>query len=277
MARSIDHLVVAAGSLERLSAQYEALGFTLTPRARHPDDMGTSNRLAQLPGRNFLELLEVDRPDGLTRHDFAATPPRFSFGDQNRLRLQRGEGASLLVLQSRDAAADLADWQARGLVTYAPYEFQRQARQPDGSEVTVSFSLAFAGAPEIPGLGFFVCHNRFPDLFWKPDYQRHANGAQKITAIYFAAEDPAAAGDALSRIVGGAASPVRGGVSVACGSGETLEVLERSRLEEIAPGALPAVTAAADIVGIRLATAGPAGRVTAAAEAGGLFIEWVAA
>lgn len=277
MGRPIDHLVIAARSLERLAAQYEGLGFTLTPRAVHPDEMGTSNRLAQLPGRNFLELLEVDRPQGVTPHDFAADPPRFSFGDQNRIRLARGEGASLLVLQSEDAAADLADWRAKGLTTYAPFAFERQARQPDGSQVTVSFSLGFVGAPELPDLGFFVCHNRFPDSFWKPDYQRHANGAQKILSIYFAAERPAAVGEALSRITGGEVSPATGGVSVAAGPGESLEVMERSRLEDISRGGLPAASASADIVGIRLAAAGRAGSVTPAAEAGGLFIEWVAA
>ena len=41
------------------AAAYEALGFRLTPRARHPDNMGTSNRLAQFPARNFIELLEL--------------------------------------------------------------------------------------------------------------------------------------------------------------------------------------------------------------------------
>jgi hypothetical protein len=72
--RSIDHVVVAVRDLEQAARSYQALGFTLTPRAMHDDRMGTSNRLTQFAAKNFVELLEVDRPDTLARHDFAASP-----------------------------------------------------------------------------------------------------------------------------------------------------------------------------------------------------------
>ncbi len=277
MARGLDHVVVAAKSLATLAARYEALGFVLTPLARHPDPMGTSNRLAQLPGHNFIELLEVDRPQGVTPHDPAALPPRFSFGAANKEFLARREGMSLLVLQSGDAAADLADWRAAGLTTYAPFDFERSARLPDGSEVTVAFTLGFVTAPALPGLGFFVCHNRVPQSFWKPAYQNHANGARKIVAVYLMAEEPAVAAEALSRITGGAVTPVAGGASVACGEGESLLVLTPARLAEIAPDALPPAGAGPAFVGLRMATAKGAQAITPAGAAGGLFIEWVAA
>lgn len=45
--------------LDAAAASYEDLGFTLTPRAFHPDNMGTSNRLAQFKDETFIELLEV--------------------------------------------------------------------------------------------------------------------------------------------------------------------------------------------------------------------------
>ena len=75
--RAFDHVVLAVRDLARTAATYESLGFTLTPRAAHEDRMGTSNRLAQFEARNFIELLEVDRPKKLARHDFAASPPVF--------------------------------------------------------------------------------------------------------------------------------------------------------------------------------------------------------
>ena len=276
--RKIDHVVVAAKSLERLVGQYESLGFTLTPLARHPDPMGTSNRLVQLPGRNFIELLEVDRPAGVTPHDFAARPPTFSFGAQNKARLERGEGISLLVLQSTDAAADLAAWRKDdALVTYAPFDFERKARLPDGAEVTVAFSLDFVTSPLLPDLGFFVCQSHFPEYFWKPEYQRHANGAQRIASIYLSADEPAAVGEALSRITGGEVAPVEGGVAVGCGEGEQLVALTPHRLAELAPGALPPPARSPDFVGLRIATTGASGHITPADDAGGLFIEWVAA
>jgi catechol 2,3-dioxygenase-like lactoylglutathione lyase family enzyme len=58
--RAIDHVVLAVRNLDRAAQTYQKLGFTLTPRAMHEDRMGTSNRLAQFGGMNFIELLEVD-------------------------------------------------------------------------------------------------------------------------------------------------------------------------------------------------------------------------
>ena len=72
--RAIDHTAVAVRDLDAAAAAYEAQGSTLTPRAQHP--WGTANRLIQLPRGNFIELLEIDRPDMLPPHDPAATPPR---------------------------------------------------------------------------------------------------------------------------------------------------------------------------------------------------------
>ena len=68
-------MVLAVRDLARTAATYKSLGFTLTPRAAHEDRMGTSNRLAQFKAQNFIELLEVDRPEKLARHDFDGLAP----------------------------------------------------------------------------------------------------------------------------------------------------------------------------------------------------------
>ena len=57
--RGIDHLVLCVNDLELCAAFYRQLGFTTTPRARHP--WGTDNCLIQLAG-SFIELLAVSRP-----------------------------------------------------------------------------------------------------------------------------------------------------------------------------------------------------------------------
>jgi catechol 2,3-dioxygenase-like lactoylglutathione lyase family enzyme len=187
--RAIDHVVLAVRDLDRAATTYENLGFTLTPRAMHEDRMGTSNRLAQFPGRNFIELLEVDRPDRLQPHDLAGSPAFFSFGDHNRLALEEREGLSMLVFASEDARADLARFEAAGLRA-SSFDFERQAVLPDASKATVSFSLAFAWSPDMARVGFFSCQNRAQQFFWKPQYQTHANGAQSIAAIYLASPMP---------------------------------------------------------------------------------------
>jgi hypothetical protein len=123
--RAIDHVVLTVRDLDAAAITYQRLGFTLTPRASHDAQMGTSNRLAQFRGRNFIELLEVDRPETLARHDFAASPPFFSFGDHNRSAAREREGLSMLVFASDNARADITSFAAAGLPTFAPFDFER--------------------------------------------------------------------------------------------------------------------------------------------------------
>lgn len=181
--RGIDHLVLAVADLDAARRSYAALGFTLTPPARHP--FGTANSLVQLEGA-FLELLSVAEP--------AAIPPhgrgRFSFAAFNRDYLASGEGPSMLVLDSSDARADAEEFRRAGLAGYEPFDFSRPARLPSGEEATVGFSLAFTSHPDIANAGFFVCQQHAPEHFWKPEYQRHENTARTLQDVCLVAHRP---------------------------------------------------------------------------------------
>ena len=117
--RGIDHIGIASRDLDGLAAQYQALGFTLTPRAYHQDHMGTSNRLVQFRGQNFIELLEVDRPKTMLPHG----PGFMGFGQFNHDYLKTREGLSLIIFRTEDTAADLAAWKAKGLGVYDQFNF----------------------------------------------------------------------------------------------------------------------------------------------------------
>ncbi len=271
--KRIDHIVLAVGRLDDAARCYEGLGFTLTPRAQHNADMGTANRLAQFAGGNFIELLEVDRPETVAPHDFAASPPRFSFGAHIREFVARRNGLAMLVLGSSDSRADIAAFRKAGIDTYAPYDFERQATLPDGTRVTVAFSLAFATSPAMPEIGFFTCHNKTPEHFWKPAFQHHANGAGRIAAVYLVAEEPERHRSFLGALTGGPVSEIDGGLRVQCGTEELL-VLRPARLLEIAPGTLFDLSDGPQFAGFAIETAGPARPLTPADAACGAFIEW---
>lgn len=198
--RGLDHLVLPVRDLDAAAGAYERLGFTLTPRAEHP--WGTANRLAQFGG-SFLEILAVDRP-GLI-----GAPPagRIAFGAFNRDFLTGREGPSMLVLESTDSDADLADFAAAGFVIQPRFDFERTALGPDGAPRKVAFSLAFAcPGPETSAApseaGFFTCRQIHPENFWKPDYQKHPNGALDIAAVTLVARDPADHHEFLAGFVG---------------------------------------------------------------------------
>jgi catechol 2,3-dioxygenase-like lactoylglutathione lyase family enzyme len=272
--RAFDHVVLAVADLARTAASYENLGFTLTPRAAHEDRMGTSNRLAQFEAKNFIELLEVDRPEKLARHDFTAQPPFFSFGDHNRRAVARRDGLSMLVFASDDARADIARFKAAGVPTFAPFDFERSGRLPDGTEVTLAFSLAFVQSPEMPEVAFFVCENRAQNSFWKPEYQAHANGATGIAAVYLVSPAPERDAAFVGKMFGGDIAPMPGGgFRVACGPTQELRVLTPQDLGRRDNSLGDLDRGEPRLVGIAL-RARDSGGFTPATRAGGMFIEW---
>jgi len=181
--RGIDHLVLCARDLEAARATYGSFGFTTTPPAQHP--FGTANSLVQLQG-SFLELIAVAAPADIK----PPLPGAFSFGQYIQKYLRRREGMAMLVFESQDAVADQAEFLRKGIDTYEPFHFERQAKLPDGSSVTVGFSLAFATTPDMPEAVFFTCQQHAPQYFWKPEYQSHANTARAVREIVMVADSP---------------------------------------------------------------------------------------
>ena len=184
MARRIDHLVVAVHDLDRATDFYRRLGFRPGVRNIHP--WGTENRLVQMRSA-FIELIAIGK-------DVASIRPHtmrfFSFGAFVRGFLDRREGLAMLVLDSDDAKADAARFEREGIGSFTPLYLQRKGSTPDGNEIDVAFTLAFAHTFEAPLTGFFVCQHQTPEQFWNPLFQSHPNGATGLGAVTFAAAEP---------------------------------------------------------------------------------------
>ena len=208
MPRFFDHLVVCVADLDAARATYQALGFTLTPPADHP--FGTRNSLALMQG-SFIELLTVARPEAIP----APSPGRFSFGAHNQAFLKDGEGLSMLSLQGKDARDDARAFAAEGLGDYEPFDFGRDAVMPDRRKVRVGFSLAFAVDPSFADMAFFTCQQQHPpELFWRAEFQKHANTAVRISEVVLPAEDPAAHREYLEKLMGTSATLGEGELAV---------------------------------------------------------------
>lgn len=260
MTRGIDHLVLAVHDLEKARAFYAALGFTLTPRAVHP--WGTTNHLAQLHGC-FLELLAVPEPAKIA----PAKPGEFGFGPFNRDFLARRQGMSMLVFQSGDARRDQAEFASSGLHTYAPFDFGREAKLPDGTVARVDFSLAFVTDPRMPEAAFFACQQHAPKYFWKADYQAHANGARGIAEVIMVAPEPTALADFFAKL--------QGRESVRADGGELRVATARGRIAALTPAAFAArfpgaspAAATPHFAAFRITGVDPAAQSTRLAAAG---------
>jgi catechol 2,3-dioxygenase-like lactoylglutathione lyase family enzyme len=181
-ARGLDHIVHAVHDLDAAAEFYRRIGFTVGSRNRHP--WGTHNYIVQCPG-TFIELLTVAEPDKLGDDAISTL-----FGRYNQDYLRRREGLSLLILESTDAAADVQDFKRTGISASDVVHFEREAKRPDGTPIKVGFSLAFAQDSAAPSMRFATCQQHYPQNFWNPAFQNHANGAQAVRAIVMVADEP---------------------------------------------------------------------------------------
>ena len=182
MARGLDHIVHAVRDLDAAAELYRRLGFTVGARNRHP--WGTHNHIVQLP-RFFIELLTVAEPEKLGADGFSIL-----FGSFNHRFLENSEGLSMLLLESTDAEADARAFQAAAIAASDAMRFEREGRRPDGTPVKVAFSLAFARDAGASDIGFAVCQHHFPENFWNPEFQSHANRVVGIASAIIVAENP---------------------------------------------------------------------------------------
>jgi catechol 2,3-dioxygenase-like lactoylglutathione lyase family enzyme len=194
MPRGLDHIVHAVRDLDAAAELYQSLGFTVGARNKHP--WGTHNRIVQFPGF-FIELLTLAEPDKLGDDGFSIL-----FAGYNRDFIARGEGLSMLILESRDAHADEAVFRDKGIAASKDMCFEREGKRPDGATVKVGFSLAFAEDKRAPDIHFCVCQQHYPENFWNPAFQNHANGVQSIAGVVMVADDPAEHRDFLLAFTG---------------------------------------------------------------------------
>lgn len=214
MPRGLDHIVHAVRDLHAEADFYRRAGFTVGARNKHP--WGTHNHIVQFPGF-FVELLNIGEPELIPPH----APRLFSFGDFLRGFLARGEGLAMLVLEGNGAAADAEAFRLAGIGDFEVFDFEREARRPNGAIVKVAFSLAFAVDERTPDAGFFTCQQHYPENFWNPAFQTHLNGVTGIAGITMVAERPEEHGQFLGAFTGvGKVRSSRDGISVATPRGD---------------------------------------------------------
>ena len=183
MPHGLDHIVHAVRDLDAAAEFYARAGFMVGARNRHP--WGTHNRIVQL--RNcYIEILEVAEPEKIPPHG-AET---FSFGAFHRDYLASRQGFAMLLLNSRDTAADARAFEAAGIGGFEVFEFAREGTKPDGAVIKLAFSLVFSRDKTSPNVGFAVCQHHFPENFWNPAFQIHANGARRVPGVALVADNP---------------------------------------------------------------------------------------
>ncbi len=238
---ALDHVGVVTRDLAALATQYERLGFTLTPLARHADGR-IGNRCAMLRD-SYIELLAVVDPAPTS-----ATLERF---------LARHPGVHILAFSVMDPLAEVARLQRAGVAAPAVTHFERSIS--DGSSEMARFDLI--QLPDQPEGRFNLVHHQTPDLLWQDRFLHHPNNAVSLHSVELTVAEPLATAARLSRLLGCPAVPDPG-------QGITLE-LTRGRLRLI-EGDGPRVTR----LTISTSDAGRTDVEIGASEAGGVALQF---
>lgn len=189
----VDHVVVAVRDLDAATAQWQRLGFTLSPRGTHSPHVGTGNTTIMLQD-DYLELLGV-----LTPTEQNAPTRRF---------LETREGIERTAFTTDDAAAGAALLKARGLQPLGPVHFGRPVTLPGGGAGEARFNVFRWPLDENPGgMRIFACQHLTRESVWIGELMRHANGATRILRIEILAADARAAAQHMSRLIDEPASP----------------------------------------------------------------------
>ena len=208
----LDHAGIVGRDLTALAAAFQALGFTLTPLARHAGGR-TGNRCVMLRDGGYLELMST--VDGGT----SATLDRF---------LARHAGLHILALEIEDVAA--VQGRLRLAFGSAPdvshTDRAVDAADPDGPRAR----FALLTPPDPPEGRVHLIRHETREALWQDRFLGHANNAVALTEIVLEAPEPARTAAWFSRLAGRTVTPDQEG-------GYALQ-LPRGRVR-ILPGAEP--------------------------------------
>ncbi len=192
----LDHTAFFVPAMDAAADALERCGFRLTAFTAQTNReagatvlSGTGNRCVML--RNgYLEILTA------TSSPTGDTP----LSAQLRERIADHPGLHLAAFATADAAVEHRRLGAEGFPTLPLVDMRRPVGD-DFARFTIA-RIAHGTMPE--GRAQFLTHHTEP-LVWLPDMLDHPNGAQALSALWIAADDPAEPAARYARFTGRAA------------------------------------------------------------------------
>ncbi len=187
MITGIDHIVIAASSLERAIESYRALGFTVVPGGRHP--YGSHNALIAFADGSYIELISF----------YERSPAHPWWG----LLRERGGGWVDFCMATDDIRADIAALRRGGVDSGELTEGGRA--RPDGYHVRwINNKVGGHWQGLIP----FVIEDVTPRAERLPRETAHANGVSGIASLVFATRDVERYGGVMAAATGAKSEPI---------------------------------------------------------------------
>tara|TARA_R110002110_G_scaffold81963_2_gene213173 strand:+ start:2040 stop:2900 length:861 start_codon:yes stop_codon:yes gene_type:complete len=174
--KGVDHCFVLVDDLDKAAAQYQALGFTLSPRGLHSEAKGSANYTIMFPD-DYFELLGI----------LKATP----LNEARRKSLaEAGQGLHAIACridsaeEAQNALTDL------GIGTHGLGSFERPVPLPSGGDAVAAFSTVVFDADQVPMGSVFMCQHKTPETVWLPELLSHPNTTCGLHALLAVSETP---------------------------------------------------------------------------------------
>jgi hypothetical protein len=178
----LDHTVINVGfEMDHAQNRFARLGFRLTERGFHT--LGSINHLMMF-ATDYLELIGLPEGQPHTRPDIADAP----------------KGINGLVFKTGDVDETFAHLERIGMAGDPPKSFSRPVRLADGT-FDASFRTVHVRADVFPGGRVYFCEHKTPELVWRPEWQQHLNGANRVAEFVVVARDPAGQAEAFAELL----------------------------------------------------------------------------
>lgn len=174
----LDHLLTYVPALDAAADLFTRMGFTLSPRSSI-DAMGISNHLILMnplgAGRaNYLELMSPHARDRL---------------NETMQRVLSGPAGIRSMVLATDTIERFHRRMAElGFDAPAPVHARREWKIPGEPSVFPEFDVVL---PVEAPLRFNACRYYNVELYLRPEWRLHANGAKRIKTCFALADDPA--------------------------------------------------------------------------------------
>jgi catechol 2,3-dioxygenase-like lactoylglutathione lyase family enzyme len=237
----IDHLLIDVPDLEAARRAYTRLGFTATPRGRHPQ-WGTGNYCLMFAD-GYLELIGV------------VDPAEYAANEARRARRRAGHGLAAIALAMADPQASMAALAEAGIAADGPRDLSRLL-EADGGTLEPRFHLIHLPEGASPAIPMFLVRHLTPDLVRRPAWLAHDNGATGIASVAVPCADPLATVAAYERLLGPRAVTLTDEMVVLRIGGASVLLVRPDEMEALFPDLLVERGSAPGVVTLTVADVG---------------------
>ncbi len=175
--RYLDHLLTSVPALDQAAEVFARMGFRLTPIS-HLEPMGLANRLILMspsgPGRaNYIEIMAP--------YDRSRLAPAMASV------LSGSPGTKSMVFASNDLEAFQQAAATAGFRITPPLHVRREWKIPGEPSVFPEFDVIL---PVEAALRFNACRYYDLNLYLRPDWLQHPNGAVRVSTCFVVSDRP---------------------------------------------------------------------------------------